>query len=55
MYALALQVDPKITPERFWKVARETGTTITHHHEGKDYKLGPIINPKALIAKLQKK
>lgn len=55
VYALAAQVDPGITPERFWALALKTGRTTTIAHEGKNYALGPIIDPVALIAELQKK
>ena len=54
MYALACQVDPAITPERFWELAMETGQTVTINHEGKSYSLGPILDPAALITALQK-
>lgn len=53
MYALAVQVDPSLTPERFLELALETGRTIDVTHEGKTYKLGPILDPVALIAALQ--
>jgi membrane protease YdiL (CAAX protease family) len=53
MYALAVQVDPSLTPERFLHLALETGRTIDVAHEGKTYKLGPIVDPQALIAALQ--
>jgi hypothetical protein len=55
MYALAAQVDPKFTPERFWQTALETGRTIQVTHEGKQYPLGPIIDPPALMAALATK
>jgi subtilisin family serine protease len=53
MYALAAQVDPSITPDRFWSLALETGRTIELEHEGKTYPFGPILDPAALIAALQ--
>ncbi len=49
LYALAAQVHPAITPERFWQLAAETGTHIEWQQDGKAYKLGPIVNPAALI------
>jgi hypothetical protein len=54
VYALAVQVDPSITPERFWELSLQTGRTITLTHEGESYSLGPIIDPPALIEALQK-
>jgi hypothetical protein len=53
LYALAAQVDPKITPERFWSLAMETGRTIELKHDGETIPLGPIVDPVALIGKLQ--
>lgn len=55
VYALAAQVDPKITPERFWDLAMKTGKTIKLQHDGKVMNFGPIINPVALIDELKKK
>lgn len=54
LYALAAQVDPNITPDRFWQTAMTTGRTINVIHEGSSFTLGPIANPVALIAALQK-
>jgi hypothetical protein len=54
LYALGLQVKPDLTPEQFYRAALETGSYTQFIHEGKTYKLGPIINPTALIEKLQK-
>jgi len=53
LYALAAQVDPEITPERFWSLALETGRTIELKHDGETIPLGPIVDPVALIGKLQ--
>ncbi|MBN2006912.1 MAG: CPBP family intramembrane metalloprotease [Anaerolineae bacterium] len=53
MYALAAQVDPTITPDRFWSLALETGRTIEIEHEGQSYALGKIADPQALIMALQ--
>ena len=44
VYALAAQVDPQITPDRFWQVATTTGRTV--------YGTGRIIDPVALIEAL---
>lgn len=48
-YALAAQVDPNVTPDRFWALAMKTGRTI----ERKEGKLGPILDPVKLIAALK--
>jgi membrane protease YdiL (CAAX protease family) len=53
VYALAVQVDPALTPERFLELAERTGRTVEILHEGKTYPLGPIIDPVALIAALK--
>jgi hypothetical protein len=53
MYALAVQVDPAITPEQFWSLAMQTGRTIELDHNGETIALGPIIDPVALIRALQ--
>jgi subtilisin family serine protease len=50
VYALACQVDPTMTPERFWALAMQTGRTIQVTHEGQSYSLGPIIDPAAFLA-----
>jgi hypothetical protein len=49
VYALACQAEPKITPERFWKLALNTGRTIQLERDGKTVPFGPIIDPVALI------
>ncbi len=54
MYALAAQVKPVITPDEFWSLALTTGRTIELKHEGETISLGPILDPVALIAALQK-
>jgi subtilisin family serine protease len=54
VYALAVQVEPEITPERFWTLALKTGRTIELEHKGEKHSFGPIINPVALISTLQK-
>jgi len=52
IYALAVQVDPGITPDRFWSLAMETGHTIQLEHEGGTIPFGPILDPVALIDSL---
>jgi len=54
VYALAAQVEPKITPDRFWALALRTGRTIDLHHGGKAYRLGRILNPAGLVAALRR-
>ncbi|HWQ54574.1 MAG TPA: hypothetical protein VN442_12895 [Bryobacteraceae bacterium] len=46
VYALAAEVDPMITPDRFWAAALKTGRRM---------QLGPIIDPVALMAELGRK
>lgn len=53
MYALCLQVDPDLTPERFIEIAKKTGDTNEITHQGKTYSLGKIISPEKLIAALE--
>ena len=53
-YALAVQVRPELTPEEFWTMTLETGRTIQIAHEEKEYSLGVLLDPQALIAALQK-
>lgn len=54
VYALACQVNPKVTPEQFLQAAHDTGDTITVTRDGKEFKLGPILNPTKLIAAVKK-
>jgi hypothetical protein len=53
MYALAAQVNPDITPEKFWNAALKTGKTISIQHDGKEYPFGIILNPQALIEEIK--
>lgn len=53
VYALAAQVDPTITPERFWTLAEDTGQMIQVVHDDKTYSFGLILDPVALIATLE--
>ena len=55
VYALAAQVDPAITPGRFRDLAMQTGRTVQIRRGGKQYSLGPIIDPVALIAALERR
>jgi hypothetical protein len=54
VYALSVQVDPSITPERFWSLAMATGRTIELERDGKPVPFGPIVDPVALIKALDK-
>jgi subtilisin family serine protease len=53
VYALAVQADPAITPERFWALAVRTGRTIELNRDGMTKPLGPIIDPVRLIHAIQ--
>jgi subtilisin family serine protease len=53
VYALVVQVDPAITPERFWALAAKTGRIIELERNGKRRRLGPIIEPVRLIRSIQ--
>jgi hypothetical protein len=55
MYALAVQVKPDITPQEFWDIALKTGKTIPLQHAGKEYQLGVILDPQALIEEIKGK
>ncbi|MAT42438.1 MAG: peptidase S8 [Anaerolineaceae bacterium] len=52
IYVLAAQTNPKITPELFWNVAMDTGRYNYLEYNGMTYELGPIIDPVAIILKL---
>ena len=54
VYALACQVDPGITPEKFWSTALQTGRTTQVVHNGEPVSFGVILDPQALIAALEK-
>ena len=51
-YALACQVDPTITPEKFWALALKTGGTVPLRHGDSTISFGSIAQPAALIASL---
>lgn len=53
LYALAVQADPAITPERFWALAAKTGRMIRLERDGKRRSLGPIVNPVRLIRSIE--
>lgn len=49
LYALACQVDPEITPGRFWELALQTGSTIEVEYDEEIRDFGKIANPIALV------
>ena len=49
LYAVACQVEPDITPGRFWELALSTGSTIEIEHNQEIRDFGKIVNPLALI------
>jgi membrane protease YdiL (CAAX protease family) len=53
LYALAAQVDPGITPDRFWSLALQTGREIQIKCDGESQTLGRIADPAALITALK--
>jgi hypothetical protein len=53
VYALAAQVEPGITPQRFYDLAMQTGRTIQIPIGGEAQPFGPIIDPVALIEALE--
>lgn len=55
MYALAVQVNPDITPEDFLTAAIKTGKTIPIRQDGRDYEFGVILDPRALIEEIKGK
>jgi len=55
IYALAVQVNPGITPKEFWDAALKTGKTIPIQNDGKEYQLGVILDPQALIEEIKNK
>jgi len=52
LYALALQVQPEITPEAFWSTALETGDSKLVTINDVTFELGKIVNPSRLIERL---
>jgi len=55
LYALACQVKPEITPEEYWEVCLETGRPVNAEYEGREMFLGNIVDPVAVIERLQGK
>ncbi|MBN1647042.1 MAG: hypothetical protein JW874_03320 [Spirochaetales bacterium] len=52
LYALALEIYPRLTPELFWQTALATADSARVRHLAREYPLTGIINPQALIQKL---
>lgn len=53
LYALACQVKPDITYEEFWKLASTTSRTSEGIYRGENYEASYIVDPVALIKKLE--
>jgi hypothetical protein len=54
VYALAAQVEPSITSDRFWALALETGRTIDLQRRGKKHRFGPILDAAALVEAIRR-
>ncbi|EET88797.1 hypothetical protein CcarbDRAFT_0784 [Clostridium carboxidivorans P7] len=52
LYSLCCQVNPNITPEKFLKAVMDTGDVVQIDKQGKQYKLGKIVNPEKLVEKV---
>lgn len=53
LYVLACQVDPKITPDKFWQTALTTGDSLIINNDDKEYTLEKILNPIELIESIK--
>ncbi len=53
LYALGCQVDPQLTPEKFWQKAVETGDAIKFDKDSQQYEIKKIVNPTRLIEGLR--
>ncbi len=53
LYALALQVDPGLTLDRFWELAFQTAIPLEVSHDGTMYKIGKLVDPRGLIKALE--
>lgn len=51
IYVLARQVDPDITPEKFWQLALETSDECNNNDDGRT--VGRILNSQRLIEKVE--
>ena len=54
LYALVCQVKPDITYKEFWKLASTTSRTSNGIYEGESYEATYIVDPIALLNKLEK-
>jgi hypothetical protein len=52
LFALMCQVEPELTPERFWKAALETGNSLVITRNNIHYKLQKVVNPVRLYKKI---
>jgi hypothetical protein len=52
-YALAVQVQPRITPEKFWTLALKTGRYNSTEVNGSESTVGPILDMEVLIEALR--
>jgi hypothetical protein len=53
LYAMACQVKPDVTPEKFWETALLTGHSIEVKPGLRTYRLSKIVNPAGLVEALQ--
>ncbi len=53
VYALACQVHPDVTPERFLRLAADTGRSTKLEVGGKTLSFGRVVDPAALLRRLQ--
>jgi hypothetical protein len=54
VYALAAQVDPQITPERFWELALQTGRRLDISGTSGNYTLQPVLDPVGVVGEIGK-
>jgi membrane protease YdiL (CAAX protease family) len=52
LYALALQADPALTPERFWQIAFDTAVPLEVDRNGTPRRIGKLVNPQGIIAEV---
>ena len=53
LFALVCQVKPDITYKEFWKLASETSRTSDGTYKGENYEAHYIVDPIALLKKLE--
>lgn len=54
LYALACQVDPGMTPARFWKAALATARRVPTERNGVERAIDAVVDPAALVAALER-